>query len=62
MIGGRDMLLKFRVKNYRSIKQEAVLDLEAVGLNDQRECLLKHKKKVISSSDFDIWKEWWRKE
>lgn len=45
MIGGRDMLLKFRVKNYRSIKQEAVLDLEAVGLNDQRECLLKHKRK-----------------
>lgn len=39
------MLLKFRVKNYRSIKQEAVLDLEAVGLNDQRECLLKHKRK-----------------
>ena len=37
------MLLKFRVKNYRSIRDEAVLDLEAAGLADHKECLLKYK-------------------
>ena len=37
------MLLRFKVKNYRSIRDEAVLDLEAVGLKDHKECLLKYK-------------------
>ena len=37
------MLMRFKVKNYRSIKDEAVLDLEAVGLKDHRECLIKYK-------------------
>lgn len=37
------MLMRFRVKNYRSIREEAVLDLEAVGLADRKECLLKYK-------------------
>ena len=29
------MLLRFKVKNYRSIRDEAVLDMEAAGLSDQ---------------------------
>lgn len=37
------MLLCFKVKNYRSIRDEAVLDLEAAGLGDKKECLLKYK-------------------
>ena len=37
------MLLRFMVKNYRSIREEAVLDLEAAGFKDQKECLLKFK-------------------
>lgn len=36
------MLLKFRVKNYRSIREEAVLDLEATGLNDSKDCFLEY--------------------
>ena len=36
------MLLRFKVRNYRSIRDEAVLDLEAVGLKDHKECLLKY--------------------
>lgn len=37
------MLLRFKVKNYRSIREEAVLDLEAVGLKDHKDCLIKFK-------------------
>lgn len=37
------MLLRFKVQNYRSIRDEAILDLEAAGLADHKECLLKHK-------------------
>ena len=37
------MLLRFKVKNYRSIRDEAVLDMEAAGLGDHKECLLKYK-------------------
>lgn len=37
------MLLRFKVENYRSIRDEAVLDLEAAGLGDHKECLLKYK-------------------
>lgn len=37
------MLLRFKVKNYRSIREEAVLDLEAAGLSDRKECLLPYK-------------------
>ena len=38
------MLLKFTTKNYRSLRDEAVLDLEAAGLGDHKECLLKFKR------------------
>ena len=37
------MLLRFKVKNYRSIRDEAILDMEAAGLGDQKECLLGFK-------------------
>lgn len=37
------MLLRFKVKNYRSFRDEAILDLEAAGLADHKECLLKYK-------------------
>lgn len=37
------MLLRFKVKNYRSIRDEAVLDMEAAGFADQKENLLKYK-------------------
>lgn len=37
------MLLRFKVKNYRSIREEAVLDMEAAGLGDRKECLLTYK-------------------
>lgn len=30
------MLLKFKVKNYRSLRDEAVLDMEAAGIGDHR--------------------------
>ncbi len=38
------MLLRFKVCNYRSIRDEAVLDFEAAGFSDSKECLLKYKK------------------
>ena len=38
------MLLRFKVKNYRSLRDEAVLDMEAAGLGDRKECLLKYKR------------------
>ena len=38
-----NMLLRFKVKNYRSIRDEAELDMEAAGLSDQKECLLRFK-------------------
>ena len=34
------MLLRFEVKNYRSFRDEAILDMEAVGLADHKDCLL----------------------
>lgn len=37
------MLLRFKVTNYRSIRDEAILDMEAAGLADYKECLLKYK-------------------
>ena len=37
------MLLQFKVKNYRSLRDESILDMEAAGLGDQKECLLKYK-------------------
>ncbi len=37
------MLLAFRVSNYRSIREEAVLDLEATGLSDKKEDLIPYK-------------------
>lgn len=37
------MLLRFKVCNYRSIRDEAILDFEAAGLADSKECLLKYK-------------------
>ena len=40
------MLLKFKVKNYRSLRDEAVLDMEAAGIGDHKECLLKYKNNV----------------
>ncbi len=39
------MLLRFKVENYRSIRDEAVLDFEAAGFADQKECLLLYKTK-----------------
>lgn len=36
------MLLRFKVKNYRSLRDEVVLDMEA-GLGDHKECLMKYK-------------------
>lgn len=36
------MLLNFKVKNYRSIREEIILDLEATALNDEKECFLKY--------------------
>ena len=38
------MLLYFKVKNYRSFRDEAILDLEAARLNDHTDCLLQHGK------------------
>lgn len=38
-----NMLLRFKVKNYRSIRDEAELDMEAAGLSDQKECILRFK-------------------
>ena len=34
------MLLRFEVKNYRSFRDEAILDMETVGLADHKDCLL----------------------
>ena len=34
------MLLRFEVRNYRSFRDEAILDMEAVGLADHKDCLL----------------------
>ena len=34
------MLLYFKVKNYRSIRDEALLDMEAAALKDSKEILL----------------------
>jgi hypothetical protein len=38
------MLLTFKVKNYRSFREEAILDLEAAGLKEYNNCLLNYKK------------------
>ena len=38
------MLLYFKVKNYRSFRDEAVLDMEAAKLSDHTGCLLQHGK------------------
>lgn len=38
------MLLYFKVKNYRSFRDEVVLNLEAARLSDHTECLLQHAK------------------
>ncbi len=38
------MLINFRVKNYRSFRDEAVLDLEAAGLKEYNESLIPFKK------------------
>ena len=38
------MLLRFKVKNYRSLRDESILDMEAAGLGDHKDCLLKYKK------------------
>lgn len=38
-----EMLLRFKVKNYRSLRDEVVLDMEAAGLGDHKECLMKYK-------------------
>ena len=34
------MLLSFKTKNYKSIRDEIILDLEATGLSDRKEELL----------------------
>lgn len=34
------MLLRFEVRNYRSFRDEAILDMETVGLADHKDCLL----------------------
>ncbi len=39
------MLLRFSVNNYRSFKDEAVIDMEAAGLGDHKECLLHYRNK-----------------
>lgn len=45
------MLLYFKVKNYRSFRDEAILDMEAAHLNDHTDCLLHHgKNKYIPSA------------
>lgn len=36
------MLLYFKVKNYRSIRDEAILDMEAVALQDSKDILLEY--------------------
>ena len=33
-----DMLLYFKVRNYRSFRDEAVLDMEAAKLSDHTDC------------------------
>ena len=38
------MLLYFKVKNYRSFRDEAVLDLEAARLSDHTDCLMQYGK------------------
>lgn len=38
------MLLYFKVKNYRSFRDEAILDMEAAHLNYHTDCLLHHGK------------------
>ena len=38
------MLLYFKVKNYRSFRDEAVLDLEAAKLGDHTDCLMQYGK------------------
>lgn len=40
------MLLYFKVKNYRSIRDEAILDMEATSLRDQKENLLSFGNKL----------------
>lgn len=42
--GGKHMLLQFTVKNYRSLRDEAVLDMEAAGFGDHKDCLLNYKR------------------
>ncbi|WP_378957078.1 ATP/GTP-binding protein [Pelosinus sp. sgz500959] len=39
------MLLSFKVKNYRSFRDEAILDMEAASLKEYNECLIKSGKK-----------------
>ena len=38
------MLLYFKVRNYRSFRDEAVLDMEAAKLSDHTDCLLQFGK------------------
>lgn len=38
------MLLYFKVKNFRSFRDEAILDMEAAKLSDHSDCLLHHGK------------------
>ncbi len=48
------MLLNFKAKNYRSIKDEICIDFEATGLSEEKECFIKYNRKnylpVISIS------------
>ena len=41
------MLLSFKVKNYRSFRDEAILDMEAASLKEYNECLIPLGKKSI---------------
>ena len=38
------MLLRFKTSNYRSFREEIVLDMEAASFNEYKECLLEYKK------------------
>lgn len=38
------MLLRFKISNYRSFREEIVLDMEAASFNEYKECLLEYKK------------------
>lgn len=40
------MLINFRIKNYRSFQDEAILDLEAAGLKEYNDSLISYKKNM----------------